>query len=158
MNLAIAILVIMLSLVSRALSAEQGATNTVASLVPLRPWTDADWRFISATRSRKPLSAMSITNRLSQTHILSISDPVSAHGGLTHYIDGICGYGARLHRDYVGSGSVVSVSFLWDGSPKVTRFSFHGTNYAVATEWHTEMFSALSDKFGAQSVRVEVQP
>ena len=158
LKLAIAILVISFSLAGRAVSAEQGTTNAAASLSPLRPLIDADWRSISVIRSRKPLSAMSITNSLSQTDILNISDPVSVGSGLTGYIDGMCGFGARLHRDYVGSGSVVSVSFLWDGSPKVTRFSFHGTNYTAARAWHTAMLNALRDKVGAQNVRVEVQP
>jgi len=157
-KLAIAVLVTIFSLAGHVVSSEQGTTNAAASLSPLRPLIALESRSASVIRSRKPLSAMSITNSLSQTEILNISDPVSVRNGLTGYIDGMCGFGARLHRDYVGSGSVVSVSFLWDGSPKVTRFSFHGTNYTAARTWHAEMLNALSEKVGAENVRVEVQP
>jgi hypothetical protein len=146
------------SLVGNALPAEPATTNAAPLVVPLRPLTDADWEFISTTESRKPLSAMSITNRLAQDDILSICNPVSAHHGLARYLDGLCGSGARLHRDYVGSASVVRVSFLWDGSPKVTRFSFYGTNSPAAASWQAEMLAALSTRLGQKSVRVEVQP
>jgi hypothetical protein len=139
-------------------AADQIATNSSALIRPLRPLTDADWKFISAAQSRKPLSALSITNRLSQDDILSICDPISLQHGLTRYLDGMCGFGARLHRDYVGAGSVCRVSFLWDGSPKMTRFSFYGTNSTEAALWHAEMWTALRTKLGAESVKVEVQP
>ena len=154
---AILILAATFSLVGQALAAEPVATNSAKSVVPLQPLTDADWKFISEAQSRKPLSAMSITNRLSQEDILSVCDPVCVHHGLTHYLDGLCGFGARLHRDYVGSASVFRVSFLWDGSPKVTRFSFYGTNSTAAASWHAEMLTVLSTRLGAKSVKVEVQ-
>ena len=158
MKRAILILSAILSLVGCTLPAEPAATNSTAPVVPLHPLTDADWKFISAAQSRKPLSAMSITNRLSQNDILSICDPVSVHQGLARYLDGMCGFGSRLHRDYVGSASVLRVSFLWDGSPKVTRFSFYGTNAAAAASWQAEMLTALRTRLGAESVKVEVQP
>ncbi len=139
-------------------AAEQIATNSAALLRPLCPLTDADWKFIRAAQSRKPLSALSITNRLLQDEILSICDPVSLQHGLSRYLDAMCGFGARLHRDYVGPGSVCRVSFLWDGSPKITRFSFYGTNSTAAALWHAEMLTALRTKLGAESVKVEVQP
>ncbi len=158
MKRAIIILAAGLSLIGRALPVEPAATNSAPAVIPLYPLTDADWKFISAAQSHKPLSAMSITNRLSQEDILSICNPVSVHHGLTRYLDGMCGFGARLHRDYVGSASVLRVSFLWDGSPKVTRFSFYGTNAAAAASWQTEMLTALRTRLGVDSVKVEVQP
>ena len=158
MKFTIAILASTLLLAGVMHAAEQGATNSAALLVPLRPLTDADWNFISAAQSRRPLSAMSITNRLSQDDVLSLCDPVSVHHGLNRYLDGMCGFGARLHRDYVGSTSVCRVSFLWDGSPKITHFSFYGTNSSTAALWHAEMLTVLRTKLGADSVSVEVQP
>ena len=139
--------------------AGQSATNSASSPVPLRPETDAYWENnITTAHLREPLSALSITNRLSQDDILGICDPISMHHGLTRYREGMCGFGARLSRDYVGFSSVVSVLFLWDGSPKVTRFAFYGTDATAAVAWHTDLLSALRSKVGAESVKVEVQP
>lgn len=158
MHIAIAALVAMLILTGVMSAAGQGVTNNAALLVPLRPLTDADRSFISAVRSHKPLSVMSITNRLSQNDILSLCDPVSVYQGMNRYLDAMCGFGARLHRDYVGPDSVCSVSFLWDGFPKVTQFSFYSTNAILAASWHVEMLEALRTNLGSQNVRVLVQP
>jgi hypothetical protein len=108
--------------------------------------------------SRKPLAVLSITNHLSQDVILNLCDPVSAHHGSNRHLDGMCGAGARLHRDYVGPASVCRVSSLWDGFPKITRFSFYGTNSAAAASWQAEMLTALRSTLGAETVKVEVQP
>jgi len=153
MKLAVAILSATLSWASAVRAAEQDATNSAVSLMH-----GADWQSIRAAQSRKPLSEMSITNRVSQDEILSLCDPVCVHHGLTNYLDAKCSWGARLARYYVGSGSVCRISFLWDGSPKITRFSIYGTNSAAAALWHAEMLTALRSKLGPESVKVEVQP
>ncbi len=152
------ILVVALPMAGVALAEEQAAPPSAVSSSSLRPLTNADWTVIKAIGSSRPLSEMSITNRLEQNDILSIADKVSVRNGLTNYFDGMCSGGARLSRDYVGLSSLVTVAFQWEESPQVTRFSFYGTNLAAAASWHSEMLHALTNRVGAGSVKVEAQP
>jgi hypothetical protein len=137
---------------------QQAATNAPVGLTAFRPQTDSAWSSIIAAKSHKPLASISITNRLPQDEILGMSDPVSVRNGLTNYIDGMCGFGARLGRDYMGYGSLVSVSFLWDTFPKVTRFSFFGSDRAAAYPWQTAMVSVLEKRLGPDAVRLGSHP
>lgn len=157
MKLATTILIATLFFGVQTVLPQQGTNKPAASPTPLHPLADSEWRYLTATKSHKARCVLSITNELSQDEILNISDPVCVGRGLTRYLDGLCGFGARLHRDYVGPGSVATISFDWDRRPKTTRFSFYGANSAVAKSWQTEMLKALRDKFGDENVKIEVQ-
>jgi len=157
MKLATTILIATLSFGVQTVLPQQGTNKPAASLTPLHALTDPEWPYLAATKSHKARCVLSITNDLSQDDILSTADPVCVRTGLTRYLDVLCGFGARLHRDYVGPGSVATISFDWDGRPKTTRFSFYGANTAAAKSWQTEMLKALRDKFGDENVKIEVQ-
>jgi len=91
---------------------------------------------------------LTLTNDVSQDSVLAVVDRVSADYGIDGYIDGYCGFGARLGREYVGRGSLVAVSFAWDQRPKRTIISLHGTNAVIAVTWRQDMTKALLEKFG----------
>lgn len=158
MKLATAILIPALFVGMQAALPQEGTNKPLASLTPLRTVSDAEWNYLTVTKSGKARCVLSITNELSQEELLSISDPVCVRNGLTRYMDALCSFGARLQRDYIGPGSVATVGFNWDGHPKKTLFSFYGANRSVAKIWQSEMLKALRDKFGEENVRIEVQP
>jgi len=56
-------------------------------------------------------------------------------------------------RDYVGGGSLVTVSFEWDQWPKRTVISMYSTNSKVAEAWTHDMSKALRDRFGEDSIQ-----
>ena len=124
----------------------------------LQPTSDDELRRAQALLSQRVRATLSITNSLSQTALLSISDLVSLEFGIDRYFDGMCGFGARLSRVYVGSNSAVRVRFLWDGRPRVTQFTFYGTNLVAANGWRSKMVTVLEEKFGSGAVKVQVQP
>ncbi len=108
---------------------------------------------MTATRARKPLSVLTITNDVSQDSILRVTDRVNANHRIDGYVDGYCNHGARLSRDYLGSGSLVTVAFAWDQRPKRTIISIYGTNAVAAQEWERDMAKALREKFGEVSIQ-----
>jgi len=119
----------------------------------LSPLSDSTWKWISATRAKKPLSVLTLTYDVSQASILTITDRLNASCGVDGYADGFCGFGARLSRDYLGRGLLVRVAFAWDQWPKRTIISMYGTNQAGAMTWEREMTKALRERFGAESIQ-----
>ena len=103
---------------------------------------------MAAARAKKPLAELTLTNDVSQDSILAVVDRVNTSHGIDGYVDGYCGFGARLHRDYLGRGSLVAVSFQWDQWPKRTVISLHGTNTVITPVWRQDMTGALYEKFG----------
>ena len=104
------------------------------------------------TLAKEPLSVITITNEVSQDSVLTITDRVNGRHGIDGFVDGYCGFGARLGRDYLGRGSLVTVSFAWDQRPKRTIISMYGTNAAAAEAWRRDMTRSLREKFGDASV------
>jgi len=133
-----------------------GQTNSPShekTVHPLPPLTDATSRWVSATRARKPHFVLTITNDVSQSSILTVTDRVSVNHGIDGYCDGYCSFGARLSRDYLGRGSLVTVSFAWDQIPKRTIISMYGINALAADAWQRDMTTALREKFGDASTQ-----
>jgi hypothetical protein len=124
---------------------------------PLPPLWDSTWRWVSVTRAKKPLSVITITNDVSQVSILMITDRVNGRHGIDGYVDGYCSFGARLGRDYLGRGSLVTVSFAWDQSPKRTIFSLYGTNAVAGQAWERDMSEALRERFGDLTIEAKVR-
>ena len=91
---------------------------------------------------------LTLNNDVSEDSILSVVDRVNADHGIDGYVDGYCGFGARLNRHYLGHGSLVTVSFAWDQSPRRTIISLHGTSAGTAGVWRQDMAKALREKFG----------
>ena len=123
-------------------------TNTIRRL----PASSATWKAISTISARKPLSVLSLTTNVSQDVILAVTDRVNAHYNIDGYMDGYCGFGARLRRSYLGTGCVANVSFQWDYSVKRTVISLYGTNTVMATAWQRDMVKELGQTFGTDSV------
>jgi hypothetical protein len=107
---------------------------------------------MATTRGKKPLAVLTLTNNISQESVLAVTDRVNANHSIDGYVDGHCGFGARLRREYLGRGSLARVSFAWDQRPKRTIISLYGTNAAVAAAWRKDMTTALHEKFGDPSV------
>jgi hypothetical protein len=120
---------------------------------PSPPLADTTSKWMSATRARKPLSVLTITNYVSQISILTVTDRVNANCGIDCFIDGYCGLGARLEREYFGRGSLVAVSFAWDQKSKRTIISMYGTDVLAAEAWARVMTKALRARFGEESVQ-----
>ncbi len=119
--------------------------KTVHALTNL---SDSALKSISTTRTRKPFAVLTLTNDISQETVLAVTDRVNADYGIDQYVDGYCGFGALLSRDYLGRGYLVTVSFAWDQRPKRTVISLHGTNAGLAAAWCKDMAKALRGKFG----------
>jgi hypothetical protein len=119
--------------------------KTVHSLTNL---SDSAWRSISAARARKPFAVLTLTNDVSQDSVLAVTDRINAVHGIDGYVDGYCGFGARLGREYLGRSSLVAVSFEWDQRPKCTVVSLYGTNAGITAAWRQDMTTALREKFG----------
>src|SRR6266536_1671402 len=115
---------------------------------PLPPLSDSTWRWVSATRAKEPLSVITITNVVSEDSVLTVTDRVNGRHGIDGFVDGYCGFGARLGRDYLGRGSLVTVSFAWDQRPKRTIISMYGTNAVAGEAWGRDITKALRERFG----------
>jgi hypothetical protein len=131
-----------------------GQTNSApgAKKVHPLPQSSDTSKSVAAFYGKKPLSVLSLTNRVSQDTILAITDPVNAKYDIDGYRDGYCGFGARLGRHYLGSGSLATVSFRWDQNVKRTVISLYGTNAAVGAAWQRDMANALRQTLGQESV------
>jgi len=103
---------------------------------------------MGVARGSKPFAVLTLTNDVSQGSVLAIIDKINADYGIDGYVDGYCGIGARLGREYLGSGSLVKVSFAWDQRPKCTIIALHGTNAPIAAKWRQDMAQALREQFG----------
>lgn len=107
---------------------------------------------MGAVSRNKPYAVLTLANEVIrydlQECVLAITDKVNADYGIDGYEDGYCGFGARLGRVYLGSGSLVTVSFAWDQRPKRTIIKLHGTNAPIAARWRQDMAQALREKFG----------
>lgn len=128
-----------------------GQTNTPSQPKTVHPLTNLSasaWSSIAAARAKKPLAVSALTNDVSQDSVLAVVDRVNAGHGIDGYVDGYCGFGARLSRDYLGRGSLVVVSFEWDQRPKHTVISLYGTNTVITAAWRQDMTRALHEKFG----------
>ena len=130
----------------------QGSSNNVVK--PFKNLSEASLNSIFAAKAGKPKCVLSFVTSDSQENIFGIVEPGTVEQGLSRYIDGYCGFGARLCRDYVGEGSLVTVAFHWDQSPKTTVISFYGTNAVKAETWRTNLIQVLEKKYGAGSVEV----
>ena len=119
--------------------------KTVHSLTNL---SDSAWRSRAAARAKKPFVVLTLTNDVSQDSVLAVTDRINAVHGIDGYVDGYCGFGARLDREYLGRGSLVAVSFEWDQRPKRTVISLYGTNTGMTAAWRQDMTKALREKFG----------
>ena len=133
-------------------SGETNSPSRGKAVYLLPELSDSTWRWVSATRVRKPSCVLTLTNDISQGSVLAVTDRVNANHALDGYLDGYCGFGARLSRDYLGGGSLVTVSFAWDRKPKRTIISLYGTNAVTAEAWRRDMTKALREKFGDASV------
>lgn len=79
---------------------------------------------------------------------------MNANHNIDGYRDLYCGFGARLSRHYLGTGSLAGVSFAWDESVKRTIISLYGTNAALGRAWERDMLKALRETFGPESVQL----
>jgi|ERR1017187_2045745 hypothetical protein len=139
-------------------SATQEVSRSSVSVRPLGQVSDSAWQAMAAARSKQPLCILTITNDVSQDSILTITDDVNGHHGIDRYVDVICGTGgARLSRDYVGHGFLVTVAFAWDQRPKKTIFSLYGTNIVAGKTWRQDMTSALHKRFGSGNTEPKAQ-
>src|SRR6266850_4782321 len=117
-----------------------GQTNATSQATRVRrvPSSSVDWKSVSAIAGKK-LSVLTLTNQVSQDSTLAVTDRVNANYNIDRYVDGYCGFGARLGRHYLGTGSVAGVSFEWDRGIRRTKISLHGTNAALGTAWQRDM-------------------
>ena len=143
---------LLLVLVTQACLGQTNSPSQEKTVRPLPQLLDSTWRWLSATRTKRPLSVLTLTNEISQDSVLRVTDRVNANHGIDSYVDGYCGFGARLSRDYLGGGSLVTVSFSWDQRAKRTIISLYGTNAVAAAAWRQDMTNALGEKFGKASV------
>lgn len=153
------LVVLLLTALPAVVGRAMGQTPAAGVGAPVsRPASEDEWRRARPLLSLPAHPGLVITNALSQQEVFAMSDPVSVEFGMDRHVDSVCGFGALVGRAYVGSDSVVRVAFLWDRVPKVTRFTFAGTNAVVAEAWRTAMTAALERKLGPGSVRVQVVP
>ncbi len=140
--------ILLLALIAQVCVGQTNAPSQPKTVHALTNLSDSAWRSISAARARKPFAALTLTNDVSQNSVLEVTDHVNVVHGIDGYVDGYCGFGARLGRDYFGRGYLVAVSFQWDQWPKRTVISLHGTNAGVTAAWRQDMIKALREKFG----------
>jgi hypothetical protein len=138
--------------------AQQNNASIPPPVSALQRASEMDWVRVYPLLSQPALCTWTITNDLSQTAILGISDPVSIRFAMDHDTDGMCGFGARLRRSYVGSNLVVSIGFQWDRIPRVTQFTYYGKRAVAAEAWRSEMVNVLEEQLGPGAVKVQVQP
>ena len=128
-----------------------GQTNTPSQpnmVHALTNLSDSGWRSIAAACAKKPFVVLTLTNDVLQDSILAVTDRVNAVHGIDGYVDGYCGFGARLEREYWGRGYLVAVSFEWDQRPERTVVSLYGTNAGMIAAWRQDMTKTLREKFG----------
>ena len=140
-----AVLTVLIAHVCLAQTNTRSQSRAVHSLTNV---SDSTWRWISAARAKKPLAVLTLTNDVSQDSVLVVTDRINAGHGIDGYVDGYCGFGARLSREYLGRDCLVVVSFAWDQRPKRTIISLYGTNADIAAAWRQDMTKALREKFG----------
>jgi len=144
--------ILLFVLVAHVCSGQTNAPTQERAVHSLTNLSDPTWRWMATARAKKPLAVLTLTNDISQTSVLAVTDCINAKHGIDGYVDGYCGFGARLSREYLGSGSFARVSFAWDQRPKRTIISLSGTNTSVAAAWRQDMTTALHEKFGHTSV------
>src|SRR5579871_3000095 len=80
-----------------------GQTNALPDAKTVRPLTNltaaVERAMFAATRT-KPLARLILTNYATQDEILAVVDSVNANQEIDAYVDGYCGFGARLGRHY----------------------------------------------------------
>ena len=140
--------ILLLVLIAHACFGQTNAPSQPKTVHSLTNLSDSAWRSISATRAKKPFAVLTLTNDVSQETVLAATDRINSDHGIDEYVDGYCGFGARLSRDYLGRGYLVTVSFEWDQKPKRTVISLHGTNAVITAAWRQDMTKALREKFG----------
>jgi hypothetical protein len=142
------ILFLFLFLITHACFGQTNAPSQPKTVHSLTNVSDSAWRSMSAARARKPFAVLTLTNNVSQDEVLAVTDRINVDHGIDGYVDDYCGFGARLGRDYLGRGYLVSVSFEWDQRPKRTVISLRGTDAGITAAWSQDMAKALREEFG----------
>ena len=140
--------ILLFILIAQAGFGQMNTTTQPKTVHSLTNLSDSAGKAMAAARARKPLARLTFTNDAKQDSVLAVVDRVNADHGIDGFIDGYCGSGARLSRDYLGRGALVAVVFAWDERPKRTIISLYGTNANISAAWRRDMTKALREEFG----------
>jgi hypothetical protein len=129
-------------------SAQTNVLPEAKTVHPLTNLTAAVERSMFAATRTKPLARLILTNYATQDEILAVVDTVNANQAIDGYVDGYCGFGARLGRHYLGQGCLVTVDFNGGKYLDLTAITLYGTKPSIGKAWREEMSHALRKRFG----------